>query len=85
MKIDVERAEDFVISGAQRILADGRIDYLILEMHAGGRSQALLSAAGYRGFLISDTSARVPVSEVEPDRFADYLFVRPGLEPPAGA
>jgi FkbM family methyltransferase len=82
VKIDVERAEDFVISGAQRTLADGRIDFLILEMHAGGRAQELLLGAGYRGFLISDTTARIPVGDVETDRFGDFLFVRPGIEPP---
>jgi FkbM family methyltransferase len=82
VKIDVERAEDRVIAGAQRTLADGRIDFLIVEMHAGGRAQELLLGAGYRGFLISDGTANIPVSEVEPDRFGDFLFVRPGLDPP---
>lgn len=82
VKIDVERAEDVVIAGARHTLADGRIDFLIVEMHANGRAQELLLSAGYRGFLISDTTAYIPVSDVEPDRFGDYLFVRPGLEPP---
>jgi FkbM family methyltransferase len=82
VKIDVERAEDSVISGARRTLAAGRIDFLILEMHAGGRAQGLLAEAGYRGFLISDATAHIPVGEVAPDHFGDFLFVRPGLDPP---
>src|SRR5580698_8278634 len=56
VKIDVERAEDFVISGARRTLAEARIDFMILEMRAGCRAEKLLAEAGYRGFLISDAT-----------------------------
>jgi FkbM family methyltransferase len=83
VKIDVERAEDFVISGARRTLAEGRIDFLILEMEAGGVAQKLLLEAGYRGFLISNGTASIPVGQVQKDWFGDFLFVRPGLEAPS--
>jgi len=52
VKIDVERAEEFVIAGATKALAGARIDYIIIEMLAGHRTQALLEEAGYRGFLL---------------------------------
>ncbi len=83
VKVDVERAEDAVIEGASRTLAEKLIDYLIVEMHAGGRAQGLLQAAGYDGFLIEPEARRlIALHQVEHDRFGDYLFVRAGLTAP---
>jgi FkbM family methyltransferase len=83
VKIDVERAEDFVLAGARRALAEHRIDYLIVEMSSGGRAQQLLEEAGYRGFLVDHGQEKLV--KVEPGgaaQFGDYLFARPGVEPP---
>jgi FkbM family methyltransferase len=83
VKIDVERAEEFVIVGAKETLDAGRIDFLIVEMHAGGPAQDLLTKAGYVGFLIGAAAPTlVPLNNVEHDAFGDYLFVRPGLSVP---
>jgi len=85
VKIDVERAEDSVLEGAQRTLAERRIDYLIVEMHHGSRASDLLSAAGYRGYLlIPERRELLALSNVSKDSFGDFLYVRPGLSPPAG-
>jgi FkbM family methyltransferase len=81
VKLDVERAEDAVIEGASRTLAEQRIDQLIVEMYHGGRAQELLLAAGYDGYLIEpERRELLPLSLVEHDRFGDYLFFRPGLD-----
>jgi FkbM family methyltransferase len=74
VKIDVERAEEFVLAGAARLLEERRIDYLIVEM---------LGRAGYEGYLALPAERRLmPLAEVAPERFGDFLFVRPGLTLP---
>jgi FkbM family methyltransferase len=83
VKIDVERAEEFLIAGAARVLSAARIDYVIIEMFAGDRAGLLLREAGYRGFFLQPTMGTAAVAEeIEPERFGDFLFVRPGLPPP---
>jgi FkbM family methyltransferase len=83
VKLDVERAEDSVLEGARRTLADGCIDYLIIEMHAGGRAQDLLLAAGYAGhFLNQERRELVPLAQIPQDHFGDYLFFRSETSPP---
>jgi FkbM family methyltransferase len=83
VKIDVERAEEFVLLGASETLAAGRIDFLIVEMNAGSRAQQLLEDAGYRGYQIAhDKKALVRQDDVPSGSFGDFLFVRPGLELP---
>jgi FkbM family methyltransferase len=83
VKIDVERAEEFLIAGAARALSTARIDYVIIEMYAGNRAQGLLEEAGYRGFFLQPSTGTAVVAEhVEPERFGDFLFMRPGLEAP---
>jgi hypothetical protein len=85
VKIDVERAEEFLLAGAARTLSGARIDYIIIEMFAGSRAQMLLQEAGYRGFLLQpSTRTAVAADQVQPEQFADFLFVRPGLDPPRG-
>ena len=83
VKIDVDRAEDAVIDGALNTIAEGRVDFFIIELFMGARAQILLERAGYRAFLISEGKRLVPVTDVEQGRFGDYLFVRPGLEIPS--
>jgi len=83
VKIDVERAEEFVVTGARGVLADGRIDFLIVEMIAGEPAQELLAQAGYRGFLTCPSPSKLlPLAEVARGHFGDFLFVRPGLDLP---
>jgi FkbM family methyltransferase len=85
VKIDVERAEDALLEGASRVLSEQRIDYLIIEMYAGGRAQALMTSAGYEGhFVDSERRRLLPLASIANGLFGDYLFVRPGLSgPPA--
>ncbi len=83
VKIDVERAEDAVIDGAASSLAEGLIDYLIIEMHCGSRAEELLGKAGYSGYLlVPERRQLLPLSGVSRRRFGDYLFVRAGLNVP---
>jgi FkbM family methyltransferase len=83
VKIDVERAEEFVLTGAERLLGERRIDYLIVEMHARSPAHDILDRAGYQGHLAVPEERRlVPAGDVPPDRFGDYLFFRPGLSAP---
>ena len=83
VKIDVERAEDKVIAGASSTLRSLRIDYIILEMLAGGAAQDLPLRAGYRCFLIVHDERRlIPLADVPINHFGDYLFVSPAMPVP---
>jgi FkbM family methyltransferase len=83
VKIDVERTEELVLAGAERLLGERRIDYLIVETHARSPAHDLLDRAGYQGYLAVAKDRRlVPGHEVPPDGFGEYLFVRPGLALP---
>jgi FkbM family methyltransferase len=84
VKIDVERAEESVIVGASHALGNHRIDFLIVELHAGSAAQRLIEQAGYAGYLLLPEQKQVvPVAHIGPGRFGDFLFVRPGLSLPA--
>jgi len=83
VKIDVERAEDCLLEGAERTLMSKRIDYLIVEMYSGGRAQTLLQGAAYQGYLlVEEKQELLPLANVPDGHFGDYLFVRPGLDVP---
>jgi FkbM family methyltransferase len=83
VKIDVERAEDHLLEGAQQTLSACKIDYLIIEMYSGARSQTLLQNAGYRGYFVADQRRElVPLASTPDGVFGDYLFIRPGLDLP---
>jgi hypothetical protein len=76
LKIDVERAEDEVLRGAQALLSAERIDYLLVEMYSESDAQALLEARGYAGYQIDAERHRlVPAASVSGNRFGDYLYV----------
>lgn len=78
IKIDVERAEQEVITGMMNLLRERRIDYIVLEQLAGSESQKLLDSVGYTGFLIDETRRKlVDINQVELGNFANYLFVSP--------
>jgi hypothetical protein len=78
IKIDVERAEQEVITGMMNLLRERRIDYIVLEQLAGSESQKLLDSVGYTGFLIDETRKKlVDINQVELGNFANYLFVSP--------
>jgi FkbM family methyltransferase len=84
VKIDVERAEDAVLAGSNEVLRRRQVDYFIVEIVSGTRSQAVLTGAGYEGYLIdADRHSLVPLGEVGPGRFGDYLFKRQGLLTPS--
>ena len=76
LKIDVERAEAQVLQGATRLLSEGRIDFLIVEMYAVSESHELLAAKGYRGFFMDAEEKRlIPLEEIRGQRFGDLLYV----------
>lgn len=80
LKIDVERAELEVLKGMIDIMAEQKIDYIILEQLAGSESQELLHSINYAGWLINEESKNlVDIKQVKPDHFANYLFVSPNL------
>ena len=80
VKIDVERAEEFVITGAHHLLSEHRIDFLIVELIAGTKAQELLSSHGYTGWLASnDRTTLTPIGEVTPGVFGDFLFASPAV------
>ena len=83
VKIDVERAEEFLLEGARQTLLHQRIDYLIVEMYSGSSAQVLLQKAGYEGYLLFEARRELlPLTDIPNGRFGDYLFVRPGLALP---
>ncbi len=84
VKVDVERAEEFVIAGASRTLADRRIDFLIVELHARSRAQELLEQANYMAYFLDHDREKVtPAAESRRQAgLGDFLFVRPGLDVP---
>jgi FkbM family methyltransferase len=86
LKIDVERAEDEVVLGAQQMLAARRIDYLLIEMHAGTGAQAVLEANGYVAYLVEHDQQRlIPSKQVSAGQFGDFLFLSPDVVATPGA
>jgi FkbM family methyltransferase len=78
VKIDVERAEEFVIAGAGELLSNHKIDFLIVELMAGAETQRRLAADGYVGWLADPSrKALVPIADVEDGRFGDFVFASP--------
>jgi FkbM family methyltransferase len=78
VKIDVERAEEFVIAGARELLSRHGIDFLIVELKAGNQPQQQLLAHGYAGWF-ADVSRKqlVPIDRVAPETFGDFVFASP--------
>ena len=80
VKIDVERAEDAVLTGARALLSRQLVDYFIIELRTGTTADKLLADAGYEGFRLDEVKQRlVRLNDVPRGRFGDYLFRRPGL------
>lgn len=78
VKIDVERAEEFVLAGAAHLLREQKIDALIVELHAGGEAQKTLEKHGYEGWLADPRErAFLPTARVSADAFGDFLFLAP--------
>jgi FkbM family methyltransferase len=81
VKLDVERAEDHVLRGAQRLLREARIDYLIVELVSDTEAQRTLEELGYVGYLLDVPQRRLrPLSGVSAGIFCDALFVSPALQ-----
>jgi FkbM family methyltransferase len=80
VKLDVERAEDHVLRGAEDLLRDERIDYLIVELFSNTETERILEQYGYAGYLLDFSQRRLtPMADVPAGTFCDVLFVRPGL------
>ncbi len=80
VKLDVERAEDQVLRGTQRLLREAKIDYLIVELVAGTEAQRILAEHGYEGYFLDVPERRlIPLSAVSTGTFCDALFVSPTL------
>ena len=78
VKIDVERAEEFVIRGAQALLSRRLIDFLIVELVAGTETQRALQKHGYVGwFADSSQKSLVPIDGVAAGTFGDFVFASP--------
>ena len=78
IKIDVERAELDVLTGAIDLLKERRIDYIILEQLGGSESQNLLSSVGYTCWLIDEArKVLIDNQQIKEDYFGNYLFVSP--------
>jgi FkbM family methyltransferase len=78
VKIDVERAEEFVIAGARNLLSSHKIDFLIVELVAGTTTQRLLLAHGYVGWLADPhRRALIPIDRVPDGTFGDFVFASP--------
>jgi FkbM family methyltransferase len=78
VKIDVERAEEFVVAGARGLLSNHKIDFLIVELIAGTEPQRQLAAHGYVGWF-ADPNRKVltPLAEVAAGTFGDFVFASP--------
>jgi FkbM family methyltransferase len=80
LKLDVERAEHEVLQGARSLLSSERIDYLIVEMHAGSPAQALLEAHGYSGRFIDQAQRRLlSTASLPHNQFGDFLYASPSV------
>jgi|GEM_PF-1290860 len=78
VKIDVERAEEFVIAGARGLLSNHQIDFLIVELVAGTATQRLLLAHGYVGWLANPNRKElIPIASVPEGTFGDFVFASP--------
>ena len=81
VKIDVERAEEFVLLGAERLLSTFEIDFLIVELLAGSASQQRLLRSGYVGYFADTKRQRlVPISEISEGTFGDFVFASPKVK-----
>jgi len=79
MKVDVERAEQHVLRGAERLLAGAAIDHLIVEMYSDDPSAEHLRGCGYRGYRIIPAGRGLePAPAPAAERvFGDFLWVSP--------
>jgi len=79
-KIDVERAEEAVLAGAESLLARRAINCIFIELLAHQRAHCRLRTKGYTGFLVLDDPPRLVHADKCPhDCFGDYIFVVPQL------
>lgn len=84
VKIDVERAEEFVLAGASNLLARQRVDYVLVELWSGSVAERILVGHGYRGWHARpSTRTFVPIESVPAHTFGDFLFCAPGKDLPA--
>jgi FkbM family methyltransferase len=80
VKIDVERAEEFVIAGAHGLLSNHRIDFLIVELLAGTLAQRRLLDHGYVGwFADAARKTLTRIDRVADGVFGDFVFASPRL------
>ena len=78
VKLDVERAEDHVLRGAENLLREARIDYLIVELIRNTEAERILEKHGYAGYLLDESQRRLrPLANVPEGTFCDVLFVSP--------
>jgi FkbM family methyltransferase len=75
-KIDVERAEEYVLNGACQLLARKAVDVWWIEMVIGSPSEILLESAGYAGFVFRGSGGHaVSIQTLAKGTTTDVLFV----------
>ena len=82
VKLDVERAEDHVLRGAEDLLRAQRIDYLIVELVRDTEAERILEKHGYAGYLLDGPEKPLKsIADVPGGTFCDVLFVSPRIQP----
>jgi FkbM family methyltransferase len=99
VKLDLEGGELAAVAGMQRLLSDGRVDYLITEVNSflldplgipHDALRAILASFGYRCFQIREGAFGRPqlvdpTKQRRPDKDAEYLFVSKDASVPTNA
>lgn len=81
LKVDVERAEELVLTGANGLLATGRIEYVLIEMQPNSACDRMLRGFGYDGARIEHRTGRL-VRNNGNRPMGDFLFWAPNTVPP---
>jgi len=76
IKIDVEGSELDVIKGMINLLANGCVDYLLIEQFSGSETQEILNHFGYANWFIDEKRCKL-VANIPDGKFGNYLFVNP--------
>lgn len=74
IKIDVEGSELDVVKGMTNLLANGSVDYLLIEQFSGSETEAILNHFGYQNWFIDEKGCKL-IADFPPQQFGNYLYV----------